>query len=73
MLCLVNICLVDLVPLIIPSQTAPLPPILAPDLDGRALKALLEFKAHQLVLIKAVEEHLSGHVNLVYNYFLKLD
>jgi hypothetical protein len=72
-LCLVNICLVDLVPLIIPSQTAPLPPILAPHLDRRALKALLEFKAHQLVLIKAVKEHLGRHVYLVDNYFLKLD
>ena len=73
MLCLVNICLVDLVPLIIPSQTAPLPPILAPHLDGRALEALLEFKAHQLVLVKAVEEYLGCHVDLVDHYFLKLD
>jgi len=66
--------LVDLVPLIIPSETAPLsPPILASHLLGRAFKALLKFKAHQLVLIEAVEEYLSCHVYLVDNNFIKLD
>jgi hypothetical protein len=72
-LCLINICLVDLIPLIIPSQAAPLPPVLAPHLDRRALEALLEFKAHQLVLVKAVKEYLSCHVDLVDNNFLKLN